>query len=236
MPEIKFPYGRETLSLDIPESRYAGSLLSKMHAYVPEKSPQELVREAKAKGESIYALMNQWVEEFKPEDFVPIFLPFLTASNVDPRARAVFVGLNASHTRKHMLRAVYEGIAFSHRYHLEKLLATRGDKACRIRLAGGAARSKVWTQMFADVMNCPVETVAADETGALGCAVAVAAALGDYDGPAEAAAAMCRLSEPVLPESGAAKAYDEKYQLYLKTITCLDGLWPDLQAYIERRN
>lgn len=196
----------------------------------------ELVQEAKAKGESIYTLMNQWVEEFAPEDFVPIFLPFLTASNVDPRARAVFVGLNASHTRKHMLRAVYEGIAFSHRYHLEKLLATRGDRECRIRLAGGAARSKVWTQMFADVMNCPVETVSADETGALGCAVAVAAALGDYDGPAEAAAAMCHLSEPVLPNGAAAKAYDEKYQLYLKTITCLDGLWPDLQAYIERRN
>ena len=90
--------------------------------------------------------------------------------------------------------------------------------------------------MFADVMNCPVETVSADETGALGCCVAVAAALGDYAGPAEAASAMCHLSEPVLPNGAAAKAYDEKYQLYLKTITCLDGLWPDLQAYIERRN
>lgn len=40
MPEIKFPYGKETLSLDIPENRYAGGLLSKMHDYVPEKSPR----------------------------------------------------------------------------------------------------------------------------------------------------------------------------------------------------
>ena len=39
-------------------------------------------------------------------DFMPVFLPFLTASNVDPRARACFIGLNASHTRQHMLRAV----------------------------------------------------------------------------------------------------------------------------------
>ncbi len=48
MPEIKFPYGKETKSLNIPESRHAGSLLSKMHSYVPDKSPIELVRQAMA--------------------------------------------------------------------------------------------------------------------------------------------------------------------------------------------
>lgn len=48
MPEIIFPYGRETLSLDIPDSRHAGTLLSRMHGYRPEKSPIELVREAMA--------------------------------------------------------------------------------------------------------------------------------------------------------------------------------------------
>lgn len=196
----------------------------------------ELVKEAKASSQSIYVLMNQWAEEFAPEDFMPIFLPFLTASNVDPRARATFVGLNASHTRKHMLRAVYEGIAFSHRHHLEKLMATRDKETHSIRLAGGAARSKVWTQMFADVMNCPVETVSADETGALGCSVAVATALGDYAGPAEAASAMCHLSAPVYPNPEAVKAYDRKYKLYQKTIECLNDLWPEMQAYIEGGN
>lgn len=193
----------------------------------------ELVQEAKAQSKSIYALMNQWAEEFSAADFMPIFLPFLTVSNVDPRARAAFIGLNASHSRKHMLRAVYEGIAFSHRHHLEKLLDTRDGHPCRIRLAGGAARSPVWTRIFADVMNCPVETVTADETGALGCSVAVATALGDYATPTKAAAAMCRLSAPIYPDPEAAKAYDKKYNLYQKAIQCLDDLWPDMQAYIE---
>lgn len=45
MPEIRFPYGREYLSLDIPESRHAATLLSKMHGYLPEKSPIEPVRD-----------------------------------------------------------------------------------------------------------------------------------------------------------------------------------------------
>ncbi len=186
-----------------------------------------------AEGGSVYDVMNRWAEEFSPADFMPVFLPFLTASNVDPRARAAFIGLNASHTRKHMLRAVYEGIAFSHRWHLEKLLASRGSRSGRIRLAGGAALSPVWTQIFADVMGMPVETVAAQETGALGCAIAVAAALGDHASPAEAAAAMSKVSEPVFPRQEASVCYDRKYALYKTAIQCLDGLWPAMQDYID---
>ena len=162
--------------------------------------------------------------------------PFLTASNVDPRARAAFVGLNASHSRREMARAVYEGIAFSHRYHLDRLMRSRPDRSGTIRLAGGAARSKVWTQMFADVMNMPVETVSADETGALGCCVAVAAALGDYKDAADAAAHMCRSAGRVLPRADAARVYEEKYALYLKTIECLNALWPDMQRFMEEHH
>ena len=195
----------------------------------------ELAESARAAGQNVYRLTDQWAAEFAPGDFVPVFLPFLTASNVDPRARAAFIGLNASHTRKHMLRAVFEGIAFSHRTHLERLLATRTSAPGCIRLAGGAARSAVWTQMFADVMKLPVETVAAGETGTLGCAVAAAAALGDWSDPARAAAHMCRISPPVLPDPASARAYDRKYALYCKAIECLDGLWPDMQELMERK-
>lgn len=193
----------------------------------------EIAAAAKERGRSVYDEMNHWAESFRPEDFVPIFLPFLTASNVDPRARAAFLGLNASHTRRHMLRAVYEGIAFSHRYHLEKLLESRSGRQGRIRLAGGAARSPVWTQMFADVMNMPVETVDASETGALGCAIAAAAAVGRCASLPNAAAHMCKISAAVHPRPDAAAVYEKKYRLYLRAIACLDGLWPDMQDFIE---
>lgn len=193
----------------------------------------ELKEAAESAGRSIYDEMNRWAESFRPGDFVPVFLPFLTASNVDPRARAAFLGLNASHGRRHLLRSVYEGIAFSHRYHLERLLKTRGGRQGRIRLAGGAARSAVWTQMFADVMDMPVETVPAAETGALGCAVAAAAATGRYASPAEAAGRMCAVSAAVYPRPEAVAAYEKKYRLYLRAIECLNGLWPDMQDLIE---
>ena len=140
----------------------------------------ELRRECAKTDLDLYYTMNHWVEEIPVHEFCPLYLPFLMGSNVHPNACGSFVGINHFHTRKHLLRSVYEGVAFSHRWHLEKLLQTRREPPVSIRLAGGAARSPVWTQMFADVMKLPVESIAAGETGALGCAVLGAAACGDY--------------------------------------------------------
>ncbi|MBR6003856.1 MAG: carbohydrate kinase, partial [Lachnospiraceae bacterium] len=169
-----------------------------------------------------------------PGDFVPTFLPFLTASNVNPLARAAFIGLDASHTRHHMLRAVYEGIVYSHRWHLDSLMNTRDKKEAVIRLAGGVAKSEAWTQMFADVMNLPVETVDVGETGALGCAIAIATAVGDYKDVTEAANHMCRINNPIYPRQWAHDEYEKKYELYKKVISALDGVWADMQEIISK--
>ena len=193
----------------------------------------EIAQEMKETGRSIYDVMNEWVGSIDPKEFVPVFLPFLMASNVHPNAKGTFVGIGIHHTRRHLLRSVYEGIAFCHRYHLEKLLASRDTMPKSIRLAGGAAKSKVWTQIFADVMQLPVETVETNETGALGCAIAASVAVGDYPSLGEAAAAMCKIAPPVMPRKEYEKAYDAKYALYKKTIACLDPLWDDMQKLIE---
>ncbi|MCR5575706.1 MAG: carbohydrate kinase [Oscillospiraceae bacterium] len=193
----------------------------------------ELIEREKAAGRSIYDKMNEWVEAIPPEEFVPVFLPFLMASNVHPNAKSCFVGMSVNHTRKHLLRSVYEGIAFCHKMHIDRLLKSRETKPLSVRLAGGAANSAVWTQMFADILQLPVETVSAGETGALGCAIAVAAAVGDYADLNDAAAHMCEVSPAVLPDGAKAEIYAKKYALYKKTIEALDGLWDDMQALIE---
>ncbi|MBP1558492.1 MAG: carbohydrate kinase [Oscillospiraceae bacterium] len=193
----------------------------------------EVKAAAKQAGTSIYDQLNQWVESIAPEEFVPVYLPFLMGSNAHPNAKGTFVGLSTNHTRKHMLRSVYEGIAFCHRHHFDKLMATRETAPKCIRLAGGAARSTVWTQMFADIMNMPIVTVDANETGALGCAISVAAATGEYASLAEAAANMSSFSAPVYPNPEKTAIYEKKYQLYRKAIECLDGLWPQMQDLID---
>lgn len=188
---------------------------------------------AEAAGKAIYRANDEAVQAIPPEEFVPVFLPFLMASNVHPNARGSFVGLCASHTRDHLLRSVYEGVAFSHRYHLEKLLASRKEPPVAIRLAGGVANSPVWTQMFADIMQLPVETVQGVETGALGCAAAAACGTGTYETLEQAALHMCRVSGTVEPRPALREIYDRKYALYCKTIACLDSLWDDMQKLAE---
>ena len=194
----------------------------------------ELRQQAAAEGCSIYEVLNAWVANIPPETFVPVFLPFLMASNVHPNAKAAFVGMSANHTRRHLLRSVYEGIVFCHKMHLDRLLRSRSAPPEAIRLAGGAARSAVWTQMFADVLQLPVQTVLANETGALGCAIAVAAAVGDYADLSAAAQGMCKVAQCVQPDPEKAGIYAEKYALYCKTIECLDPLWEQMQQLIER--
>ena len=188
---------------------------------------------AKANGRSVYDEMNAWVESIPPEQFVPIFHPFLMASNAHPNAKGSFIGLDVSHTRAHLVKSVYEGIVYCHRWHLEKLLATRGTPPECVRLAGGAAKSKVWTQMFADILGLPVETVDVNETGALGCAISAAAATGAYPTLAEAAAAMCPVGRRAEPDRVAHAAYDRRYRLYARILECLDPLWDDMQKCVE---
>ncbi len=184
---------------------------------------------AREEGKSIYDIMNGWVEELSVKEICPVYLPYLFGSNIHPHAKSCFVGMTSFHTRKHLIRSVYEGIAFSHRLDLEHLLESREEPPKVIRLTGGVAKSRVWTQMFADVMNMPIEIVDVDETGALGCAIAVAAAVGEYDSIEAAAAEMGRIAARVEPIPENVEIYNKKYDLYRKTAQALDSVWNEYQ-------
>jgi len=123
-----------------------------------------------------------------------------------------------------MLRAIYEGVVFSHKTNIEKLLSER-EPPKAIRMAGGAINSPLWVQMFADVLGFPIETVrGVKELGALGCAMAAAVAAGVYSDYSEAAA-MVRVNEPVLPDPDRNKIYEAKYEKYTAVIHALDTVW-----------
>ncbi len=205
----------------------AGNLEWFVRQLLPEASEA-----ARRNGVSVYDEINSWVEAISPCEPVPVFLPFLMGSNVHPNARGSFIGLRMEYTRAHMARSIYEGVVFSHRYHMEKLEPGRNRPIRAVRLAGGAARSRVWAQMFADVLKLPVEIVNVNETGTFGCAIAVAAAV-NGSSLEEAEADMCRVGESFLPREEFAGAYDKKYELYLSTIDCLGGLWDSMQTLEE---
>ena len=65
------------------------------------------------------------VDGVKPEDSDVYFLPFLYGSNAHPLGKGAFIGLTTYHDKAHMLRAIYEGVVYSHRTHLDKLISSR---------------------------------------------------------------------------------------------------------------
>jgi L-xylulokinase len=100
--------------------------------------------------------------------------------------------------------------------------------AAVIRLAGGAARSPVWSQIFADVMQTPVEIPCGSELGALGAAIAAAVAIGCYSSYEEAVAAMVKIGQTFVPDPQLGPLYAEKYGRYRRLIEALGPVWPGL--------
>lgn len=203
-------------------------------AWYIEQFLPELAQKCRETGSSIYDETNAMVASISSKEFCPVFLPFIMASNAHPNARASMTGMTAYHTRAHLTRSIYEGITFSHKWHYDKLRACMDKDPVSVRLVGGAARSRVWTQMFADTLALPVETSTANETGALGSAIAAAAAVGDYPDLRSAMQSMTSLSAPVMPDPGTVGDYSDKYKLYVKTINALDTLWDAMQRLAEK--
>ncbi|MCL2833495.1 MAG: carbohydrate kinase [Treponema sp.] len=176
-------------------------------------------------GENIYPLLNKKAASIDPGSCDVFFLPFLYGSNRHPLAKASFIGLTSYHTKYHMLRAVYEGAAFSAKHHINKLLSVR-EKPAAVRLAGGAANSALWVQIYADVLELPVETVAGvKELGAMGAGMAAAVSAGLFRDCAQAADSMVKISAPVMPNSKLSAVYRKKFETYNMICEALDKVW-----------
>ncbi|HKM44128.1 MAG TPA: FGGY-family carbohydrate kinase [Dysgonamonadaceae bacterium] len=174
-----------------------------------------------AEGNSIYADVDSWVEEINPKDSKLIFLPFLNGSNEDVLAKGTLVGLTMYHNRKHITRAIFEGVVFSHLTHLNKLLANR-DRPTSIQLSGGVTNSDVWIQIFADAIQIPIDVVQDKEQGAQGAAMAAGIAVGIYKDYDDAIRRCVKISKTIEPRPEYAETYRNKYSAYRAVV---DGLW-----------
>jgi xylulokinase len=138
--------------------------------------------------------------------------------HLDPEARAAFVGITASHTRGHFVRALLEGVAFSLRDTFT-LFRELGVPVKAIRLGGGGARGALWRQIQADVYGHPVELLEAEEGGAFGAALLAGTGIGVWASVEAACAATVRVAETISPKN--ARVMDEAYGRYRRIYPAL---------------
>ncbi len=163
-----------------------------------------------------YYLMDKEAEKVPTGSNRLIYLPYLMGErtpHLDPDARGVFFGLSAIHTKRDMLRAVMEGVAFSLRDCVE-ICREMDMNVSDMMACGGGGSSPLWRQMLADLYNCPVKTARSKEGPALGVAILALVAAGEYDSVQAACKAIIGTDKICEPIEDEAKVYDAYYKVY----------------------
>jgi xylulokinase len=131
---------------------------------------------------NFYALLDEQAASVPPGAGGVIFTPWLYGERTpveDHTIRGGFHNLSLRSTRAHMVRAVLEGVACNGRWLLEAVESFAGRRLESLRFIGGGARSEVWCQIYADVLNRKIEQVRDPvEANVRGAGLIAAAGLG----------------------------------------------------------
>ena len=140
--------------------------------------------------------------------------------HLDPDARGVFFGLSAMHTKKHMLRAVLEGVSYSLRDCVE-VFREMNISVSDMMACGGGGSSPLWRSMLADLYDCPVKTVASKEGPALGVALLATVGADIYSSVPEACKAVIKTDKIQQPTAENVPVYEKYYRLYTQLYPAL---------------
>ena len=164
-----------------------------------------------------YKTINEEAMSVKAVSDGLIFLPYLSGERTphfDPYARGVFFGLTLNHERKHMIRAVMEGVVYSLRDSLEIFKSLNIDVK-KVIASGGGTKSKVWLQLQADIFNSPVYTTNGEEQACLGAAIMAGIGVGAYKTVHEACSNIIKLNDDVtLPIKENVEIYNQYYEVF----------------------
>lgn len=185
--------------------------------------------EADDRNANPYTIYNEHAASIDPGADGLLFHPYLHGSTDYPRAMAGFYGLRPDHSREHLLRAVYEGVAMAQIEALNRLVEPK--TLAEVRLAGGGAKSEVWSQMFADVLDTEIATVAGTEAGARGAAICAAIATDRYPTHRAAVDGMVDINRRYTPDPEAVDSYLTLRSAFLEAIDAMESVWDRLRAY-----
>jgi xylulokinase len=152
-----------------------------------------------------------------------IWAPYLMGErtpHTDPDVRGALVGLAASHTRGHIVRAVLEGVAFSLRDTFG-IFTELGVPVTNVRVGGGGARSALWRRIQAAIYGYPVETVAAEEGAAYGAAILAGVGAGLWPSVDEACDAVVRGASVTPIDAAEQPVLDARYAEYRRIYPAL---------------
>lgn len=161
-----------------------------------------------------------------------IFTPWLYGEHTpvaNPYLRAAFSNVSLRTTRADMIRAVMEGVAYNTRWLMGGVESFIGREFAAIRFIGGGARSDLWCQIFADVLNRPIDRVA-DPLSANVRGAAFVAAVGLGKLKVEQISEKVPIEIRFRPNRNNRSIYDELFAAFLEIKKSNEGLYNKLNG------
>jgi xylulokinase len=196
----------------------AGSLQWYRDTFAPQMGFNELVAEATEAPAGSSGLL---------------FLPYLTGERTpypDPLARGAWVGLTVRHRRAHLTRAVLEGVAFGLKDSFALLQDAGLGAIEQVRVSGGGAKSQLWRQILADVLNVELVTVNTTEGAAYGAALLAGVGVNVWPDVDASCAQTIKTENAVAPNAEDVSKYESLYPHYRNLYAALRPTFVGLAA------
>lgn len=177
----------------------------------------EMLMEKNGCGDA-YDMIGRQVEKVPAGNDGLVMLPHLAgamAPDANAKAKGVWFGFTLQHTRAHFMRAIMESLGFILKRNIDSL-SNMGIQVKEIRSLGGGSKSRVWSQIKADINQVTLETVKTKEAAALGAAVLAGTATGIFDSVESAVNSMVEVKERITPSQADLAEYEKGYQMYQK--------------------
>jgi Sugar (pentulose and hexulose) kinases len=213
----KFMHGAAAIQSADPEMNLIAGITEAAGSNIQWISDQFFSHEKKELGDGIYAYMDEVIRTIPAGSDHLICTPWMMGERCpvsSTTTRCTLFNVNPEHTREHMMRAVYEGVAYNLRWILENYQKDYGFKGHNFNIIGGGALDDAWMQIIADVTGAEFSIVENPRNaGALGAAIIALIGLGELKG-FDKAKDFVRISKTYKPNNDNKAIYDEMFATY----------------------
>ena len=195
--------------------------------FIEEFFPEEAAA-VRAAGGDIYRHLDDKARAVPPGSDGLVSINYLQGRFFppDPSTRGLFIGHTWAHTRMHFYRAILESIAYDHWISREIIRGLVPDTTLgTVTAIGSGARSELWMQIKADVLQAPYQSLHRSDLSTLGSAILAGLATGVFSGPQEVAKRFVSVKQRVEPTPGADKAYRKYIEVYDELFRSLKGVY-----------
>ena len=176
-------------------------------------------------GGNSFDMMNTEARDINVGSDGVVFLPYMAGERSpiwNKDAKGVFYGLDFSKTRAHMIRACFEGVAFSLKHNLD-VAEKAGAYVDKLYATGGSANSELWTQIKADITGKQIIVPSSDTSATMGAAMLAGVGVGIYKDFEDAVTKYVKVKRTHEPNTES-QTYQKNYRTYLELYRNLKDL------------